>query len=187
MTAVLGIDPSLTTTGCALVEWHSGTDFPDPSWSTWRARASKPEVESVASTRRRIRVMLREILAFVPPRIDMSVVEGPSIGSKHAALADERAGLRWMLIDQLFARGPVVIVTPATRSILAADNGRASKKVVHAAVQAMLPGVHVPDHNVADAAAMAAAGAHALGLVMPYTGKQVSAHAKVAWPVGTAA
>src|SRR5690606_9016197 len=91
VSAVVGIDSSLTISGCALVEWHPGTDFPGPAWSTWRGRAAKPEAESVESTRRRIRVMLREILAFVPARVDLAVVEGPSMGQRHAALADERA------------------------------------------------------------------------------------------------
>ncbi|GAA3948205.1 hypothetical protein [Microbacterium soli] len=190
MTAVLGVDPSLTVSGVALVSWHPGTDFPEPSWDTWRGRGVKPEVESAETNRGRIRLMLTEILAFVPARLALSVVEGPSMGSKYTPLADERAGLRWMLIDQLMARGPVVLVAPTSRQVLAHSDpvprGTTStvrKRLVLTSVQAMVPGANVPDHNVADAVALAAAGAHRLGLRMPYTAKQEAAHARVAWPV----
>lgn len=190
MSAVLGVDPSLTVSGCALVEWYPGTDFPDPDWSTWRARAAAPEVETAETNRRRIRLMLSAILATVPARLSLSLVEGPAMGAKHTPLADERAGLRWMLIDQLLARGPVVLVTPNSRQLLAhpdpiprGTKPAARKRLVLESVRSMVPGATVPDHNVADAVALAAAGAHRLGLVMPYTAKQETAHGKVPWPV----
>ncbi|MBS1674454.1 MAG: hypothetical protein JSS74_10865 [Actinobacteria bacterium] len=190
MSAVLGVDPSLTVSGVALVEWHPGTDFPDPSWSTWRGRAQKPETESVATSYRRMRIMLREILALVPPRLTLSVVEGPSMGSRHAGLADERAGLRWLLVSQLIARGPVVLVSPTSRQALTGvgkisrgtpDSER--KALVTAAVRSMLPDVNVPDHNVADSVALAAAGAVAAGAdFITYAPKQLAAHSNVPWP-----
>lgn len=190
MSVVLGVDPSLTVSGVALVEWHEGTDFPGPNWQTWRGRAAKAEVVTAETNRRRIRVMLREILAFVPRKLDLSVVEGPAMGAKFTPLADERAGLRWMLIDQLMARGPVAVVSPSSRQALTGvgkiprgTTPAARKNAVMAAVQAMVPGAHVPDHNVADAVALAAAGAHQVGLLMPYTVKQETAFGKVPWPV----
>lgn len=187
MTVVVGIDPSLTVSGCACVQWEPG-DSPAPVWQTWRGRAPKPDVSTVEMSRRRIRVMLREILALVPARVDLSVVEGPSFGSRTAlSLADERAGLRWMLIDQLLARGPVAVVSPATRSLLATGSGRSSKTDVLAAVRSDFPGAHVPDHNVADAVVLAASGAFTLGMPWGMTERQSAAHARVAWPVEIAA
>lgn len=181
MSAVLGVDPSLTCSGVALVEF----DGDACRWETWRARAVKPEVPSVAGSRRRIRVMLREILALVPPKLDLAVVEGPSFGSRTAmSLADERAGLRWMLIDQLMARGPVVVVQPRSRALLAAGSGKAGKSQVLDAVRAMVPAAHIPNDDVADAVALAAAGAHHLGLSLPYSDAQSKAHARIAWPTG---
>lgn len=189
VSVVLGVDPSLTVSGCALVRFGGAADAWGPRWETWRARAETPEAATVESNRRRIRVMLREILAFVPPRLEMSVVEGPAMAAKYTPLADERAGLRWLLIDQLMARGPVVLVSPPSRQVLARSEpiprgttGARRKRLVLEAVQGMFPDAHVPDHNVADAVALAAAGAHRVGLQMPYTAKQVAAHAKVAWP-----
>ncbi|GGH33957.1 hypothetical protein [Microbacterium album] len=189
---VLGVDPSLTCSGVAVVEWNAGSPIAAPFWDTWRARAAKPEVATVAATRRRIRVMLREILAFVPATLDLAVVEGPSFGSRTAlSLADERAGLRWMLIDQLMARvvspDRVVVVQPRSRALLATGSGKASKTQVLDTVRALVPGAHIPNHDVADAVALAAAGAHHLGLSLPYSDAQSKAHARIAWPTADAA
>jgi hypothetical protein len=190
VTTVLGVDPSLTVSGVAMVAWQTGMERPAPLWETWRGRGAAAETVTVESNRRRIRKMLTEILAFVPAKVDLSVVEGPSMGSKFTPLADERAGLRWMLIDQLMARGPVVLVTPSSRQVLAHSDpvprgttSAARKALVLASVRGMVPDANVPDHNVADAVALAAAGAHRLGLRMPYTAKQKTAHGKVPWPV----
>lgn len=188
---VFGCDPSLTMSGCATVAWHPGTDFPGPAWQTWRARAAAPEISSLEAERRRVRSMLREILALVPARVDLSVIEGPAIGAKVRGKAEERAWLRGMLVDQLFARGPVVLVDPQRRAVLASGSGvrprksesvREAKARVLEAVRLLAPGAHVPDHNVADAVGLAVAGAHAFGMPVVYSAVQISAHSKVAWP-----
>lgn len=193
MTVVVGIDSSLTTSGCASVEFGAGL----PRWQTWRAKAPQPMVSTVAAERRRLRTMTREILAFVPDEIDLAVIEGPAPSATFSGKADERSGLRWMVIDQLLPRTPngveVVIVDPQTRAVLAWGRGMPrrkkgqssddAKKPITAAVQARIPGAYVPDHNVADAVALAEAGAHRLGMPVEYSAAQISAHAKVAWPV----
>jgi hypothetical protein len=188
VSVVVGFDTALTISGCARVDLGIGGSgqLEAIRWETWRARTPQPDMYTVLHTRRRIRIMLREILALVPDRFDLAVVEGPSMRSKHTPLADERSGLRWMLVDQLLARGEVVLVPPTTRAILGAGSGNADKQAVLAAVRDMVPAANVPDANVADAVALALAGAHSLGMPWPVdmTAKQVSAHAKVAWPMG---
>lgn len=189
MSVVLGIDTSLTATGCAKVTFGAGGYR---QWETWRAKAPAPSVSTVAAERRRIRVMIREVLALVPDEVDMTVIEGPAPGAKFSGKADERSGLRWMLIDQLLPRGPVVMVDPQTRAVLAWGRGMprrkpgqssdAAKLPVLEAVRAAWPDAHVPDHNVADAVALAAAGARFLGMPWELTEKQEEAHANVAWP-----
>lgn len=189
---VVGLDTSLTCSGCAAVEFGDPLAGDVVRWQTWRAKAPAPADDSVAAERRRIRVMLREILALVPMSVDLSVVEGPAPQAKHSGKADERSGLRWMLIDQLLARGPVVKVDPQTRAVLAWGKGMPRRKKgqssdqakapVLEAVRAMVPAAHVPDHNVSDAVALAYAGAAALGMPVEYSAAQISAHAKVAWP-----
>lgn len=192
---VLGFDTSLTVSGCARVDVGvgEGGQLEAVRWETWRAQTVIFDEHVVAASRRRIRTMLREILALVPDVFDMAVVEGPSMQAKYTPLADERAGLRWMLVDQLLARGPVAIVSPLTRQSLACAQSiprgtkpTKRKAIVADAVGASFPAAHVPDHNVADAVALAAAGAHALGMPVEYSPAQIKAHAKVAWPVGVA-
>ena len=193
MTVVVGIDSSLTCSGCARVDLGVGADgqLEAVRRETWRALAPQPDESNVRSERRRIRVMLREILALVPDFVDLSVIEGPAPAAGFSGKADERAGLRWMLIDQLLVRGPVAVVTPGTRAVLATGRGlrrrknesaRAAKANVLEMVRAQFPDAHVPNHDVADAVALAAAGAHALGMPLPYTDAQITAHGKVLWP-----
>jgi hypothetical protein len=200
MSVVMGYDTSLTITGVAQVDLGVGAfDQLEPLRWMWGRPANRVEDDgSVLARRRRIRAMLAETLALTPERFDLAVVEGPAMahGKQRNAsgLADERAGFRWMLIDQLLARGPVVLVPPSVRASLATDNGSAGKPAVHEGARRLFPAAQIPKtgagrFDVADAVVLAAAGAHALG--MPWPGvlstKQISAHAKVAWPVETAA
>lgn len=192
----MGYDTSLSITGVAQIDLGVGAfdQVEAVGWTWGRPKVDALEDVSPLGMRRRQRAMLREVLALTPDRFDLAVVEGPSMNQKFAALADERAGLRWMLIDQLLARGPVVLLSPKTRALLATNNGNAGKADVHAAVLELFPRAQVPKtgagrFDIADAAVLAAAGAHALGMPWPgvLTKKQISAHAKVAWPVTTAA
>lgn len=183
---ILGVDPSVTCTGVALMEIESleeGARLVDVL--TWRAfwNGETPAVGDVAAERRRIRFQIREALTFVPPKLDLTVIEGPAMGAKFAGKRDERAGLRWMLIDQLLARGPVAVIDPRTRALLGAGAGNASKAAVRTSMQHRFPGVRIPDDNVADAVALAEAGAAQFGFPAPYGDRQISAHVKVAWPV----
>lgn len=196
MSIVMGYDTSLSITGVAQVELGVGAfDQVEALGWTWGRPANRvDDAGTVLGMRRRIRMMLSEILALTPERFDLAVVEGPAMASKHAGLVDERSALRWFLIDQLLARGPVVVVSPKTRAKLATDNGNAGKPAVHEGARSLFPAAEIPKtgagrFDVADAVILAAAGAHALG--MPWPGvlskTQISAHAKVAWPVETVA
>lgn len=194
MTVALGFDTSLTASGCARVDVGIGASgqLEAARWETWRAKAPTPEESTVLAERRRIRWMLREILALVPDRFDIAVIEGPAPSAKHSGKADERAGLRWLLIDQLLGRGPVVMVDPQRRAVLAWGKGMprrkpgqssdAAKRPVLDAVRAAVPDAHIPDHNIADAVALARAGAHWLGAPVEYSAAQISAYADIAWP-----
>lgn len=194
MTVVMGFDTSLTCSGVARVDLGVGASgqVEAVAWSTARCRVPQPESSTPLLERNRIRGMLREILASkVPDFIDLAVVEGPAPGGKFSGKADERAALRWFLIDQLLPRGPVVIVTPTQRAVLATGRGlrrrkdesaTAAKARVLDAVRAAFPSALIPNHDVADAVALAAAGAHHLGLSVEYSAAQISTHAQIAWP-----
>lgn len=189
MTVVVGFDPSLSCSGVAMVEFGPVLDGCSPvEWQTWRARWRNGTPTTIAGERRRIRSQLAQMLEHVPAKVDLSVVEATAPNAKHSGKADERGGLRWMLIDQLLSRGPVALIDPSTRALLATGHGSRSKiggdkKVVLAMVRSRFAGVQIPDDNVADAVALAEAGAAQFGLPVTYVQAQISAHAKVAWPV----
>ncbi|WP_374978141.1 hypothetical protein ACEYYH_10695 [Microbacterium trichothecenolyticum] len=194
MIVVMGFDTSLSTTGVSRVDLERDAEgvLQAVEWFTARAIVKGPAPTSVARENRRLVQMISRTLAHVPRRVDLSVIEGPATRAKHSGKADERSGLRWMLINQLCARGPVVIVDPQTRAVLAWGKGMPRRKKgetsdqakapVLAAVRAMVPAARIADHNVADAVALTYAGAHALGMPADYTAAQVSAHENVSWP-----
>lgn len=175
MSVVLGLDPSLTCTGVALVDTVTGEVH------TRRVIAAN-QGASLIARRNRIRKALDGILAPVPPRLAVTVVEVPHSRQQFGA-QNERVALYWMLVDQLIARGPVVEVAPAQRAKLATGNGRASKDDVVAAMTARHPGVRIPDDNVADALALADAGvAWATGDQTLFNPGQAETFGRLAWP-----
>ena len=175
MSVVLGLDPSLTCTGVALVDTVTG------EVQTRRVIAPN-QGASLIARRNRIRKALDGILAPVPVRLAVTVVEVPHSRQQFGA-QNERVALYWMLVDQLIARGPVVEVAPAQRAKLATGNGRASKDDVVAAMTARHPGVRIPDDNVADALALADAGvAWATGDQTHFNPGQAETFGRLAWP-----
>jgi Holliday junction resolvasome RuvABC endonuclease subunit len=171
----VGIDPSLTCTGVASVDVEQGV------WRTGRAKTEKC-AETVPMVRRRLRLALARTMALVPERFDVCVIEKPS---EHSQLGQHnaRVGLYWFLVDQLVPRGLVLAVGPTTRAKYATGDGRSKKPEVLEAVRRSVPAAEVPDHNVADAVALALMGARYLHRPLDVVGvKQEQAHAAVAWP-----
>lgn len=172
----VGVDPSLTCTGVAVLD--GGDVF------THRVKAPS-QGSTLLARRGRIRHAIAGILAFIPARVDVTVIEIPN-SSKQTGAHGERMALYWLLVDQLFARGPVVAVAPSSRAKLATGNGRASKDDVVTALRVAYPDARIPDDNVADALALAWAGARAAGApTPPYNPGQEEAHARVSWPFPT--
>jgi Holliday junction resolvasome RuvABC endonuclease subunit len=169
---VVGIDPSLTKTGIAVIE---GGEIRTARSTTQKTDSTPREV------RRRIRTSLRRTLDQMPAA-GLFVIEGPSMASKFGQ-PHERAGLFWFLVDQLLPRGEVVVVSPKGRAKYATGNGNADKADVKRAMKASFPGVPIPDDNVADALALALMGVRHLGAPLDVAGpKQLEAFAAVAWP-----
>lgn len=170
----LGLDPSLTCSGVATIDTVSGEK------RTRRVRTVNSG-ESLLARRNRLREVIAGILAPLPARLGVTVIEIPNAAQQFGAHA-ERHALTWWLIDQLFARGPVVAVTPSQRAKLATGNGRADKKLVLATMRSQHPDVVIADDNAADALALAAAGAEWLGVGQPFTPAQQTAYSRVSWP-----
>jgi Holliday junction resolvasome RuvABC endonuclease subunit len=174
----VGIDPSLSCTGLAIVDEHGGV---------WTGRAKTDTVPMVLTDRRRrIRLALSRILAQLPLTADLFVIEEPSQRSQMGNFND-RVGLYWLLVDQLLARGPVAEVNPLTRLVYATGSGasrKTSKAEVKAAMRALPLDAKVPDDNVADGLALALMGARYLGI--PADGdldqKHLRAMGTPSWP-----
>ncbi|WP_162940001.1 crossover junction endodeoxyribonuclease RuvC [Gryllotalpicola protaetiae] len=175
MRTVIGIDPSLRATGLAAIR---GTSF---GLATVKTR---PVLGGPAATAGRVHLALERILALVPEDTALVVIEGPSYGSQHGARF-ERAGLYWMLLDQLRGRGlEVVIVAPRTRAKYATGDGSADKRTVLRTMRERFPVLNVRDDNQADALALACAGSRWLGAARDggLDRAQTAAYRNIHWP-----
>lgn len=171
----VGLDPSLTCSGVAVMDGEGGI-------ATRRVVAPNLGA-SLLARRNRIRRAVDGILAVLPLRIDITVIEVPHSRQQYGA-QNERIALYWILVDQLIARGPVMEVAPSQRAKLATGNGRAKKPDVIAATRAAFPDVRIPDDNVADAVGLAWAGARWAGMPAPeYSHGQEEAFARLDWPI----
>lgn len=182
---VVGIDPSLTCTGVATV--NASVRVEPGAWFTTRVRTA-PTSSDLDEQLRRIQTAAARTLAALPRRVDLVVIEEPSKRSIDISHND-RVQMYGLVVMKLRERGlPVARVSPKTRAKYATGNGNSRKPEVLAAMRALVAGdfgtALVPDHNVADAVALAAMGARYLGepvdgLLSP---KQEEAYAAVAWP-----
>lgn len=159
MTRIIGVDPSLTGTGLAILDPGAPpiTDvikIPVPKGATLAQRADR-----IASLTR----FVVRCAAAVPT--ELAVVEGPSYGSAAAQSGHhERGGLWWSLIAGLLAADvPVAVVPPSCRAMYATGKGNASKDAVVMAVARRWPDVVLDSNDAADALVLAALGARYLG------------------------
>jgi Holliday junction resolvasome RuvABC endonuclease subunit len=172
---VLGIDLSMTSTGLAYID--------GPHINTTAVR-SKPTDGTVTEQRLRLRGIVAAIWAYIHQWTvspDLAVIEGPSYGSQGKGTWD-RAGLWWMVVDELLAQGVrLAVVAPTARCRYATGKGNAAKDLVLAETVKRF-GV-VVGNDEADALVLAAMGRDWLGqpiAKVPETHR--AALAKVAWP-----
>ena len=174
---VVGVDPSLTATGLAIVTHRAVVatkvvgSTPRPGWVGNAAR---------------VREIVGPVAAFIP-RFSLVVIEEMYVpkGPKAGGSVIERAWLWGFIVDQAVQRGcEVVVVNNSHRAMLATGNGGAKKTDVKAAMKKRFPGVRVSDDNAADALALAAAGAWWAGFPIegPTHAGQNEAMSKVPWP-----
>lgn len=176
MTAI-GIDPSLTKTGLASITEAGVVET---------LLVKTDATVGLQAMAERIRYIVGRTVRFVP-RGSLVLIEEMYVpqGGKQAGRVLERAWLWGLVADQLFRLDcEVVVVGAKQRAKLATGNGNADKQEVTAMVRDRFPGVHIPDDNVADAVALAAAGARWAGYPADgaLTKKQTDAMAALAWP-----
>ena len=156
---VVGIDPSLTSTGVVVVD---AQDRLTVQTATVESRGARSD--SWASRSERVRGLAASVTAEVPVSARLVVMESPSLSQRNAGSAHDRAGLWWAIYWRLTDRGiPVLPVPPAVRAKYAAGKGNAAKDAVMLAVARRYPHVDIGNNNEADAMVLAAIGARLLG------------------------
>ncbi|MDQ7877323.1 hypothetical protein Q9R08_04965 [Microbacterium sp. QXD-8] len=183
---VTGLDLSLAGSGVATIRRNGGGEvrisqhlieteaFPKdykPTLQEWLDRQSS---------------IVQRVVSLVPDDA-LVVIETGSFRSKWGN-PYERAGVFWRTAQWLSRLGHVVVgVTPAGRAKYAAGHARADKKAVVEAIQLWAPTIR--NHNVADAAALAAMGWRHLGAPVDLSldgvleRKKNEAMRAVRWPI----
>ena len=188
MTAVrvVGIDPSLTSTGIARLTHEAG-------WApqTFTDTVGHPGTDNLPLLQRARRILdaAVEVVSLVPGGTDLVVIEQPAYGSTTGDPHD-RAGLWWEIVTRLVALGvQVVEVNPSHLKMWATGRGNAAKPAVVQRVVAQwgeyftLP-TGKGRNDVADAVALATLGAAHLGHhLADLPDEHTRALGRVAWPV----
>lgn len=183
MSRVLGIDPSLTATGCALIDLDQAAVV-----DTWTRTSKGHAGDTLAQRLERIDAITIDVATTAD--LALVVIEGPSLGQQRQTGTFDRAGLWWAIVTCLDMRGiPVIEVPPATRARYATGKGNAGKDTVLLEVARRYPTVPVANNNEADALVLAAMGLHALTgePLAPLPQTHTAALDAVTWPTRRAA
>lgn len=158
MSAVVGVDPSISSSGVVVL--GAATRF--------ERVQSKPAGELLADRLDRLRMQALHVMAQLDEARDtegirLIVIEGPAYGSNNA-MTHMLSGFWWLLVHGLEKYGPVAVVQPPTLKKFATGSGRAGKDEMLAAAIGAFPAAGIRNNDVADAAALAAMGAVHLGI-----------------------
>jgi crossover junction endodeoxyribonuclease RuvC len=162
---VVGIDPSLTSTGIAIAI--------DGKVETGRVRSKGSKADGWEDRVGRIITLAQQITDQVPAN-SLVIIEAPSYGSVSTS-AHDRAGLWWLIFTKLYLEGcDILPVTPAQRMTYAVGKGGGAgtdKDNILAAAIKRYPEIDITGNDVADAVILAAIGArldgHPLEDTMP--------------------
>ncbi|MRH86028.1 hypothetical protein GFY24_00860 [Nocardia sp. SYP-A9097] len=185
MTIVVGIDPSLTGTGLAVI----GTTPTGDPWALDPVRlhtiASRGKRSDTWDMRAARLVQLRnDTMHLIPRDTALAVLEGPAFGAQGAGQHD-RSWYWGKLFDALTSLGiPVAVCPPTTRAKWATDKGNAGKADVAMAITKLWPALDIRGDDQADALCHASIGAQHLGLPVPYRvlERHKLALSKIVWP-----
>ena len=163
MPRILGIDPSLTSTGLARVDV-------DPSRMRGHSEAvaietarvpSKPTGKTYFDTALRIAAIASQV-HMATKDIDLAVIEGPAFSSQGQGV-HSRYWLWGKVYDALLTCNvPILVVTPNQRCKYITGKGNAGKDMVLAAAIKRWPEVDLGGNDEADALVLAAIGARHL-------------------------
>lgn len=156
---VIGIDPSLTATGVAIID----DGEPLLACEVLRIRSVGKRLDSLTMRRSRLTFITRTLGEMAERhQPDLVVIEAPAYGAPGGSTHD-RSGLWWLIVYALGARHRLVEISPPARVKYGTGKGNAPKDQVLAAVVRRYPLVMVDDNNQADAFLLAAMGMRHLG------------------------
>lgn len=176
MTAVLGLDLSLTGTGLAAVTSDGG-------FTVTTVDSTGRRGDTLADRDRRLADLARRIGLFIQnwDTYTLAVLEGPAIMAKGGSNWD-RAGLWWLVI-QMIDPNRTAVAAPTTVKKWAAGKGNADKAAVAGGVTRLWPEFECGSDNEADALTLASMGAQRLGMnLFPKRAHHSDALLKVEWP-----
>jgi Holliday junction resolvasome RuvABC endonuclease subunit len=173
---VVGIDVSLVSTGVAVIPAQG-------QMVTGVITTNGHRGDTLLARTFRQRSILTAFVDYLPPRVELAVIEGPSHGSRGGSAWD-RAGLWWAMVRVLIGREiPVAVCAPTTRAKWATGSGKGDKAAVASGVTRITSSTFSTSDE-ADAAALAWMGAMRLGWRQ---GPRPSAIDSIDWPDRTAA
>lgn len=148
---IAGIDPSLTSTGVAIVRSPERVET-----ATVTSKPPAPGTETVRSRFERMEQLAAEILDHVDGA-EVVGIESPAYGMRNAGKVHDRSGLWWWIVGQLQGRGvPVVEVSPPSRMMYATGKGNAGKDLVLVTAATTYKQAAINGNDVADAVVIAA-------------------------------
>ncbi|ROZ49369.1 hypothetical protein EEB13_05440 [Rhodococcus sp. WS3] len=164
MSTIVGLDPSLTAAGIAILRSPDTAHTPNaPKLASVGATGSK--TDTLAQRSIRVGKQFERIIRSMPASVQLVVIEElPFVPPKNASLFQERCALFHRVVELLaLRRVPVVAASVTTVKFFATGNGRADKLEVMAAMRELWPHAPIRDDNQSDALALATMGAMHLG------------------------
>lgn len=180
MTIVVGIDPSLTGTGLAVLTANAGRV--DTTLRTVGSTGKRSDTWAMRAAR--LTKLRNELMRHVPRTTTLAVMEGPAYGVQGSGIHD-RAWYWGKVYDALTSLHiPVAVCPPTTRAKWATDKGNSGKADVAVAVSRLWPVVEWRGDDQADALALASMGAQHIGMPVPYLilERHKLAVSKIEWP-----
>lgn len=166
---VLGLDLGLAHAGAAQIHHAGDATGMHVYTQHLQTEATGPD-DPITAVAARVRRIVRWAVGRATTSTMLVVIEGPAHNAEHG-LPHERAGVWWLVVDQLVRHGlPVAVCAPMTAKKYIAGHGRSDKRAVRRAVHAAWPGRgldRVTDHQ-ADAVALATCGVDWLGWPGPW-------------------
>lgn len=169
---VVGVDLSLTGTGIVIIDSRCA-----PGLHTFGSTGKR--ADDLPTRSYRLRTIANHVMTHAHDA-DLVMLEGPAITRQGGSNWD-RAGLWWLVVDNLDTR-KIVVIPPTQVKSFAAGKGNADKAAVAVGMARLWGDVTAANDNEWDALALATMGAQHLGLDVPSRGHHAGVLAKVSWP-----